>query len=311
MATTYPGPAPKVNGDSVTIHRFMNNPTLIARRLRSLLQQRYISDAILKGRFQAEGGAIMFESGDPMFVGEDARAISAGGEYPLVTLGNGALSTAKVTKWGQDSLVTDEAIKRLQRNPVDRALTKLANQNVKTVDSVTMSVVTSAITASKPASSAWATATADQILGDVMGGKVAVTGLEEGYDPDTVVLSDQAWVAAFMAFSKAGWFPRETAASNPIFTGEFPVLGGMVWLRTSHGVSNTALVLDSEQLGGMADEDLGGPGYVSASGEGTAPVEVKSIREDKEDRYRVRARRVTVPVVLEPGAGFKVTGVTV
>ena len=49
----------------------------------------------------------------------------------------------------------------------------------------------------------------------------------------------------------------------------------------------------------MADEDLGGPGYVKAGGIGT---EVKTIRDDENDQYRVRARRVTVPVVVEPAA---------
>ena len=67
-------------------------------------------------------------------------------------------------------------------------------------------------------------------------------------------------------------------------------------------------MLDSDQLGGMADEDLGGPGYVSAAGEGTAAVQVKVMRKDEEDKYRLRARRVTVPVVLEPGAARKITG---
>jgi hypothetical protein len=59
-------------------------------------------------------------------------------------------------------------------------------------------------------------------------------------------------------------------------------------------------VLDSSQLGGMADEDLGGPGYVRAGGVG---VETKSIRDDDNDQNRIRARRVTVPIVLEPTAG--------
>jgi hypothetical protein len=64
-------------------------------------------------------------------------------------------------------------------------------------------------------------------------------------------------------------------------------------------------VLDSGQLGGMADEDLGGPGYAKVNGQG---VEVKSIREDDNDQWRVRARRVTVPVVVEPAAARKITG---
>jgi hypothetical protein len=84
----------------------------------------------------------------------------------------------------------------------------------------------------------------------------------------------------------------------------------MTWMATTHTpAANTALVADSQQLGGMADEDLGGPGYVSAAGPNTAPVEVKVIRDDDEDLYTLRARRVTVPIVLEPAAARKITSI--
>jgi hypothetical protein len=62
MGYTYPAPAPTISGDIVTISRFLNNPTLIARRLRTLLEQRYIADALLTGRFNVEGGAVQYET---------------------------------------------------------------------------------------------------------------------------------------------------------------------------------------------------------------------------------------------------------
>jgi hypothetical protein len=81
----------------------------------------------------------------------------------------------------------------------------------------------------------------------------------------------------------------------------------MRWLASPNiPTANTALVLDSQQLGGMADEDLGGPGYASAGGVG---VQVKTMRKDDTDEWRIRCRRVTVPIVLEPGAAWKITGV--
>jgi hypothetical protein len=58
----------------------------------------------------------------------------------------------------------------------------------------------------------------------------------------------------------------------------------------------------------MADEDLGGPGYVKASGDGVAPVQVKTIRDDDNDQTGPRPPRHVVPVVVEPAAGRKITG---
>lgn len=305
MPYTYPAAAPSISGDNVTISRFLNDPTLIARRLRTLLEQRYIADALLTGRFAVEGGAVVYETGESIFTADNPRAVAPGSEYPLTSAGTGSASIAKTVKWGQDALVTDEAIKRLKMDPVNRALTKLANQNVKYVDSVALAAIASAVTATAAAPAAASAMTAAQWITTVMLAKQNIVALNQGYDPDTVVLEDLPWGYAMAAFIAAGLTPRESA-DTALLTGEFPTILGMKWLASPNvPTSGVGLVVDSTQLGGMADEDLGGPGYVKVNGIG---VETKSIREDDEDQWRLRCRRVTVPVVVEPAAGRKITG---
>ena len=308
MPYTYPPAAPTISGDNLTISRFLNNPTLIARRLRTLLEQRYIADALLTGRYSATGsGSIVYETGESIYSGENPRAVGAGAEYPLVNPTTGPASLAKTVNWGQDALVTDVSIARRQMDPVNRALTKMANQNVKYVDSVAMAAIGSAVTQNTPAAADWSVATAAQILKDVGLAKANILAINEGYVPDTVVVDDVNWMLAMIAFVAAGFVPRETTAANPALTGDFPTVLGMRWLATPNTpVANTAFVLDSAQLGGMADEDLGGPGYVSAGGVG---VQVKTMREDKTDEWRLRCRRVTVPVVVEPASAWKITAI--
>lgn len=310
MPYTYPPAAPTITGDIVSISRFLNSPTLVARRLRTLLEQRYIADALLTGRFSANGGAVTYETGEPIFTADNPQAVAPGGEYPITGAATGTASLAKTVKWGQDSEVYDESIARQQMDPVNRALTKLANQNVKYVDSVALSAVASAVTASAAAPASAATMTAQQWITAVMLAKQNIVALNNGYDPDTVVLDDLSWGYAMAAFIAAGLTPRETE-DTPLLTGQFPTILGMRWLATPNiPTAGTAIVVDSTQLGGMADEDLGGPGYVSAAGTGTAPVQAKTgrIQGDRVDGWWLRARRVTVPVVVEPAAGRKITG---
>src|SRR5437868_1992597 len=147
MPYTYPATAPTISGDTLTISRFLQSPTLVARRLRTLLEQRYIADALLTGRYRVSGGSIQYETGESIFTTDSPLAVAPGSEYPLTTIGTGTASLAKTVKWGQDGLVTDESISRQQMDPVNRALTKLANQNVKYVDSVALSAIASAVTA--------------------------------------------------------------------------------------------------------------------------------------------------------------------
>lgn len=302
---SYPAPAATISGDNVTISRFLNNPTVIARRLRDLLEQRYIADTLLSGRFPVSGGAVSYETGEAIGTGDNPKAVAPGAEYPLANPQTGTASIAKTVKWGQDALVTDEAVKRRAMDPVNRALIKLANQNVTYVDSVALAAIASAVTATAGAPATAALMTAQQWITTVMLAKQNIVALNQGYNPDTVVLDDLAWGYAMGAFIGAGLTPRESA-DTPLLTGSFPTILGMRWLATPNiPTANVGLVLDSEQLGGMADEDLGGPGYVKVLGQG---VEVKTIRQDENDRWRLRARRVTVPVVVEPAAGRKITG---
>lgn len=306
MPYIYPPSAPTLSGDVETISRFLNSPTMVARRLRTILEQRYIADTLLSGRFTVTGGAVQYETGETIYTADNPRAVSPGSEYPLTGLATGTASIAKTVKWGQDTEVTDEAIARQNMQPVDRALTKLANQNVKFVDSVALAAIASAVTATTAAAAAWSTATSAQILTDIALAKANIASLNQGYDPDTVVVSDTSWAYAFAKFTSGGFLPREDAANSAV-SGMFPTIDGMRFLVSPNlPVAGTVLVLDSKMLGGMADEDLGGPGYASAGGVG---VQVKTMRQDQDDKWRLRCRRVTVPVVVEPGAAYKITGV--
>lgn len=306
MPYIYPPTAPTLSGDIETISRFLNTPTLVTRYLRTLAQQRYIADALLSQRFQVAGGAVLYETGETIFTADSPRAVAPGGEYPLTTSPTGAASIAKTVKWGQDSKVTDESIKRQNMQPVTKAMLKLVNQNVKFVDGIALSAIATAVTATQAAAAAWSTSTAQQKLTDVATTKAAILALNQGYAPDTVVLDDLTWAYAYASFVSGGFLPRE-AAQNAVVTGDFPVIDGMRWLPTPNlPTAGTVMVVDSTMLGGMADEQLGGPGYANA---GALGVEGKTIRDDDADLWKLRMRRVTVPIVLEPAAGRKITGV--
>jgi hypothetical protein len=58
----------------------------VQRRLRTLAEQRYIADRILTGRFNVEGGAILYETGETIFSDDSPLAVAPGAEYPLVGL---------------------------------------------------------------------------------------------------------------------------------------------------------------------------------------------------------------------------------
>ena len=310
MPITYPPAAPTISGGNITVadtHAFLSNPRLLARRLRALSEQRFIADALLTGRYDAVGGALQYETSESIYTADDPKAVAPGSEYAKTQAGVASSSIAKTVKWGQETPVTDEAIKRLRFNAAQRAMVKLVNQNVKYVDSVALSAIASAVTATAAAAADWSTATAEQIMTDVALARANIVALNQGYDPDTVVVDDVNWAYAMARFVAAGLTPREST-NTPLLTGDFPTILGMRWLATPNiPTANVAIVLDSQQLGGMADEELESPGFVKIDGQA---VEVRSRRDaNGVDQYWLAARRVTVPVVNEPAAGRKITGI--
>ncbi|MBR7191719.1 hypothetical protein [Gordonia sp. SCSIO 19800] len=305
MPIHYPPAAPTLSGDALTIDRFLKDPTLVARRLRTLAEQRFIADVLLSARLTTDSGSILYETGESIYSDRAPEAVAPGSEYPLTTVGTGDAQLAKTVKWGRDAEITDEAISRQRIDPVNRALTKLVNNTVKTIDSVALAAIASTVTQSTAALSSWASGTPN-IFRDIARAKAKIRALNEGFEPDTVVVDDVTFANIISDPAFALLLPRESR-DTPVFTGNFPIIDGMRILPSPNlPITGRALIADTVQLGGMADENLGGPGYVSAEGVG---IQAKTIRKDDEDKWRVRARRVTVPIVLEPKAAWWITGV--
>lgn len=307
MPITYPPGSPTISGDYQTIHTLLQSPTLLARRLRDLSLNRYISDVLLTGRYPVSGGAIQYQQGESQFTDRVPEAVKPGMEYTKTGLGWGPWLVAEVVKWGQDVPITDESIKRLNMDPVNRALLKLVNQNVKTIDGVAIAAIVSAVSQTRAVTNIWTGSTA-VILRDVLLAKADILALNQGFNPDILVVDDIVYAYVASDPTLTNQWARESRDS-PVYSGSFPAIGGVTVLPTAAlnipfgGTS--AILLDSSQLGGMADEQLGGPGY---SG-GLGGVETKSIRREGTDSYDVRARRVTVPVIVEPTAAIRITGV--
>jgi len=304
VSYSYPPAAPTFSGDNETISRFLNSPTNVARRVQELTMNRFIADVLLTGRTDVSGGAITYDVDEDLFTVRPVTAVSPGGEYDLTTIANGTPQVAKVTKWGQDTEVTDEAIKRQNFSAVDKGLGKLGNSVIKKVDSISLSLIASTVTATQAVTSgAWSVSGTAAILRDIMLAKSKVTALNRGYDPNVIVVDDITW--AYLASDEKVMTARgREDSANSIYTGQFPTIAGMTVLPTPNIPGGSgAWLIDTTALGGIADEDLGG-NYTKAGA-----VETKVIREEKNDKWRLRARRVCVPYVTEPGAAIKITGV--
>jgi hypothetical protein len=302
MPGAFPAGAPTLSGDTLTISRFLQSPAFIARRLRDYTDLRFISDQLLTQRFRSQGGAVLYDQSEPFVSDRVAEAVSAGSEYPYANLPTGTAAIAAIQKWGEKVLLTDEEIARNQNGiaAVDRQLRKVVNSVISQVDSIAMSAIYAAITQTIAVTTAWDGAT-PVFLRDVLRAKAVIVKLNLGYMPDTLALNDTQYAYLMSDDKFTNAIKRETTDS-PVYTGAVERVGGLA-IVISTAISNP-IVLDSTQLGGMADETDGAPGYAVSD----LAVQVKAIRNEKSDSWDLQGRRKTVPVVQEPGSGIEITG---
>jgi len=306
---TFPPAAPVLSDPNLTASRFLQNPQFVARALQEFGDLRYRGTMLLTGRQETSGGAVGYEQVEGVFADAAPEIVAPGGEYSLTTISDGPAGLARVAKYGKDTLITDEAIKRRQMDPVRKGLQKLVNSAALVIDQAVVSVVASAITNTRAAKQKWdGSGSTPAILQDILRAKADVRALNLGYEPNALLVDDSTW--AYLASDSviASAMARENA-SNPIYTGRFDILAGLQVIPTPaanlpSGVGTNAWVIDTDQLGFIATEDLQS-GYQSAG----ELVQSKTIREEHTDSWRVRVRANFVPVVTDPGAGFRISGV--
>lgn len=303
MPGSYPAAPPTLSGDLETISRFLQSPTQIRRRLRDYQDLRFVSDQLLTQRFRTTGGAALYELSEPFVTDRTVEAVGAGAEYPFANMPTGTAGIASVSKWGQKVRVTDEEIARnvYAGQTIDRCMRKLVNSVIQQVDGTTMSLIASTVTATTTAAVSWTLTTAT-ILRDILLAKGVVYKKNLGYKPDTLLVDDNHYAYMMSDVNVTNALQRETT-DNPIYTGTIERIAGLTIVVSPSSVAANPYVLDSTQLGGMADEMDDAPGYAMDQ----LAVQIKSIRLEGNDAWDLQGRRKTVPIIQEPGSACEIT----
>jgi hypothetical protein len=304
--TTFSG-VPTVSGTKITVSYLVNNPEFVQRVLRTLVMRRLVGSRLLTGRVDVTGsGAAIFETGESIFANDVAEVIDELAEYPLTDDSDAALSVFAVDKYGLATDIPDTVIRRNRLDVVARKLVKIANRIVYGFDQRCLSVIGSGITQTQAVAAAWNTANADQLLDVLLAGAV-VDGLDEGFMVDTLVLKPIPWARLVAATKILNNAPRESG-NNAVLTGNMLNFAGLdIWKTNAMPAGVEVMAVDRTQLGSIMWEDQGG-NYQGSAGD-TEGVQSKLFRLDKQDGVRLQVRKVQEPVLQEPGAGIKLTGV--
>lgn len=284
------------------VHLLLQQPRLIATRVDEMVRNRFIGDQLLTGRFDAVGGAIAFDHGTRAVDDDEVGRLDAGSEYPMVVISDENPTVVATEKFGLSTEVFDEAIARMAVNPVDRALRGIVDALVAATDGVTLAIIRSALAGNTFTSTAWSTGAAivENVLSAKAQAEVAGTAIY-----DCAVISPLHYAKAMGKLVADGVLPRESG--NPITSRTAPELFGITWIVSPAWTGAPALI-DRARLGAIAAERLGSPGWVTGTGNTVTGVETSVERLHGRDGYRLAARRVYAPIVLDPEAGISIEG---
>ncbi len=303
---TYPPAAPTLSGNLLTISTLLANPMYLQRRLRTIGELRFIADRLLINRYRTNGGAIQYDVSEAIVNSRAIESVAPGSEYPRDTPGVGTPAVAAVSKWGQAVQLTDEALKRsvYMGQELNRALIKGANTVITKVDRLATAAVASAVTNTSAAGATWDNSGAVAFR-DVEKAAAKIEDLGQGYRPRAVLMSTMK--AAHLATDTLiATMRRREDSNNPIYGGSLDYIGKYEIISTAVAnlPSDDVWVFDPDMLGGMADEVEVDPGYATMDN----MLQYQTKRVSERDAWDIWARRITVPVVNEPGAAIKITG---
>lgn len=288
---TYPAGAPKADGRLLTVDRALKSPKIIEATIvdRGL---HFLSDYVFGVGQTGDSGAVVYgetRKDEAYPARGDSEVVEPGSEYPLVDIGEESDLVAVADKFGAGYVVTDEARDRNDTSIIARGNIKLRNVVLRQDARRVVKAFRKAVEPTE--GDPWTNAKV--VRAQIVRAKAAITALELGYAPDTIIVNPETYADVTLFDDLLTWMPRENKADNPLFSDELDGLFGLHWVQDSLVSADEAIITTSKTVG---------TNYVEKE------FNLRVVREETRDRSIVVANKRAVPVVTDPYAATILTG---
>lgn len=303
------------DGPRVTAASLMKAPTLIPKRIISMLSQSFLVDVVLRQGNPTKSGAVLFYESTPLFTDEDPQIVNEFGEIPVT---NGKLGTPKTRRTVRRAMGLRVSKTMIDRNDMD-AINLQVTQIRNTMRRAWEDALFSAALAN-PSVQTMATDTPwgdpdSHIRKDVNGAKflienAALDGVDGDqkmlFEPDTLVLSTVSKTDFLDSDEVNKVYEGGNIANESLrYTGKLPKkfldLDVVVSWRLDKYISGGAIVCQRNVVGGISDERPleATPMYGEGNGPNGGPTE----------SWRTDLTRASALFIDQPLAMVVITGV--
>ncbi len=286
----------------VNVDEFLKNPSRVNRVVRALTADRTIADYAF-GQGDANQGAVVYDEviGQPVDVdpNRDIGIIAPGAEFPQIAVISEIQKSAKVSKYGGESEMTFEAIRRNENDTLQKRLILLGNLIVKRVNAISVAaLVTNPNINTMTIGDSWfgaSTGTANgDAIGALFGAKALIDDNDLGYVADLALINPLDAQQFFLNIKSIRDQVAVNTTNNPVLSGDLGNMGNMEWIKSSTVPRGTIYVLNRGVSGSIRDEEGGTRTNVYE-------LPARQVRV-------VQGWRSVVPIITDPKSITKIVG---
>lgn len=298
------------DGPRLSVSTMVKQPTIIPKRIISMLEQQFIVDALLRKLPPTQSGTYVYEESTPLFADGDAEIVEEFGEIPVVSGKVGARKVAFTVKRALGLKVSQEMINRNAVDRVNTQMTQIKNTMLRTWETVFLQAILNHPDVPTMASTApWDNEATSAIRFDLAEGQRRVgeaapaDSLDNyyGFEADTLVIGRKTRTDLITStdFNEV-YRNNPLAAQSPEYKGtlpgEFYGLTIMVSREMDRLAPDRALLLQRKVVGGIGDE---------------RPLRSTPLYEEKRsnETWRSDTLRQSAVVIDQPKAALWITNV--
>lgn len=146
---SHPLAPPTLSGNNVTLDLLLNSPSRVNRFIQAISLQKFAFVQLFADAGSVSGGSVIYDQADvnQLYPTNMPEQVAPGAEFPLIQDARVSPKVAVVAKWGGKIFITDEARDRNDQLLFARAMRKVANAMVKTIDSIAVATINAELTA--------------------------------------------------------------------------------------------------------------------------------------------------------------------
>ncbi|QCG77589.1 major head protein [Gordonia phage Fairfaxidum] len=250
------------DGNRFTVSDLVKNPLWVPTKLKELIENQFISEALLRNAGKNDAGVVAFREGDPTFLDDDVQDVAEFGEIPVSAGKLGKPRATYATKKALGVRVSKEMIDENNIDAVNKQITGLKNTFIRANDRGAKALFSSSAVPTLAVTKAWndplgkprtdlakaieqiSTAAPDEATEDEY----------FGFEPDTIVLHPGLLATLMDNEQILKVYQGNVANESIAYTGAIPgLLMGLNVIKSRTWPINKALLLERGTVGFYSD----------------------------------------------------------